>query len=192
VRLIENEVGSVGSQILGSNYVTDPSVLKIRSRSVTSRAFADNADDILPRARTSAQVQFALPLARENVRSYQSFSWMFPLPTFARANDKKLQSDTVSQHPDPACSVSWGCGSTRKCPKVRRMWFVMDRIPLHDFGVACLVSANIFVGRILLRSAGITDCRRQDSLQIAESLFDPPKAAGAKCCLLRVHGNKME
>ena len=45
----------------------------IRSRSVTSRAFADNADDILPRARISAQVQFALPLAGQNARSRPHF-----------------------------------------------------------------------------------------------------------------------
>jgi hypothetical protein len=45
----------------------DPSKLRemssIRLRSVTGRVFANNADDILPRAKTSVPVRFALPPA---------------------------------------------------------------------------------------------------------------------------------
>ena len=118
MRLGKNEVSSVGGEILRSKLLGDPFAIEIRSRNVTARAFADNADDILLRARTSAQVQFALPLAGENARSYRSFSWMFPPPTFARANDKKSLSDTAFQHRDLAGSTSWDCGSTRKRPKV--------------------------------------------------------------------------
>jgi hypothetical protein len=62
----------------------------------------------------------------------------------------------------------------------------------HDFGVPCFVSANIFVGGILVLPTGITGRCRQDSLQIAKSLIDTPKTARTKCCLLRAHQNKME
>ena len=57
----------------------------------------------------------------------------------------------------------------------------------HNFGVTCLVSANIFLAGIVLLPTGITGRCRQDSLQIAEGLFDTPKTARAKCCLLRAH-----
>jgi hypothetical protein len=76
----------------------------IRSRSATSRAFADNADDILPRARISAQVQFALPLAGQNACSCPPFFWMLLPSISARANDKKSPSDIAFPHPVPAGS----------------------------------------------------------------------------------------
>jgi len=63
------------------------------------------------------QVQFALPLAGENARSVDLFPGCFR-SDFDRANDKKSLSDTALQHPDPAGSMSWDCGSTRKRPKV--------------------------------------------------------------------------
>jgi hypothetical protein len=59
MRPVKNEVGSVGREIFRSNYPAIHSRLKIKSRNVTVRAFADNADDIPLRARTSVQVQFA-------------------------------------------------------------------------------------------------------------------------------------
>jgi hypothetical protein len=58
---------------------------------------------------------------------------------------------------------------------------------LHDLGVPRLISANIFVGWILFCSTGVADCSRRDALQIAESLFDTPKAACAKSRFLRSH-----
>jgi len=49
----------IAREISGSNYVATHSRERIRSRNGISRAFADNADDILLRARTSAPVQSA-------------------------------------------------------------------------------------------------------------------------------------
>src|SRR2546430_1546374 len=111
----------------------------IKSRSVTGRAFVDNADDILPPARTSVTVQFSLPPVDENGRSYQSFCWTLPRPTFARTNDKKSPSDIAFQHQDPAGSRSSDCGSTRKHRAGRRRRSAMDRtlLPRLRHGRSC-------------------------------------------------------
>jgi hypothetical protein len=57
----------------------------------------------------------------------------------------------------------------------------------HHFGVACFVCANIFIRRIVLRSARVPDRGRNHALQFAESFFHSPETTCAKGGFLRLH-----
>jgi hypothetical protein len=62
----------------------------------------------------------------------------------------------------------------------------------HNLSVAGVVPANVFVGRVVFRSAGIADSGRGHAFQIAKGFFHTPKTASPKCRFLACHIAMME
>ena len=62
----------------------------------------------------------------------------------------------------------------------------------HDFGMAGLVRAHIFVGRAVFRSACVADGRRDHTFQISKSFFHAPKTTCTKGSFVRFHCDMME
>src|SRR4051812_48622647 len=59
-------------------------------------------------------------------------------------------------------------------------------LDFHHFGMAGLVTTNIFVGWILRCAAGISDGCGHYSRHLAEGGLDAPKTSGAECGLFNL------
>src|SRR5215469_14739549 len=63
---------------------------------------------------------------------------------------------------------------------------------LHHLSMSGLIGANILIGRILLRSARVSDASGQNTFYVAEGFFDAPKTPRTECRFLGLHGNTMK
>src|SRR5262249_16028064 len=60
-------------------------------------------------------------------------------------------------------------------------------LDLDNFSLSGFVPANIFVTRIVLVAASVTDCRRCYALQSSKIFFHAPKTSRAECRFLSCH-----
>ncbi len=90
-RFCKNEIGRVANEIVRADNVRVHRTrsARIRSRNASGRAFRDNADDILPRDRTSAPARFASRSGAENVRFFPARPLILRPRLSARASNKK-------------------------------------------------------------------------------------------------------